>query len=71
MPQTPVSQYFDQLPAVIYPNRSAMGAAAAQDARQIIQSAITQRGVATVILATGNSQLTFLHVLRTFTDIDW
>lgn len=48
-----------------------MGAAAAQDARQIIQSAITQRGVATVILATGNSQLTFLHVLRTFTDIDW
>jgi glucosamine-6-phosphate deaminase len=62
---------YDQLPVAIYPSNAALGAAAAQTARQIIQAAIAERGAAYVILATGNSQLTFLHALRTLEGIDW
>lgn len=71
MSQTPITQQFDQLPITIYPDRDALGQAAAQDACQILQAAIQQQGVATIILATGNSQLSFLHALRNFSDIDW
>mgnify|MGYP001324330675 CR=1 FL=1 len=71
MSQTPITQQFDQLPVTIYPDRNALGQAAAEDARQILQAAIQQQGSATIILATGNSQLSFLHALRAFRDIDW
>ncbi|MFN8442077.1 MAG: glucosamine-6-phosphate deaminase [Caldilineaceae bacterium] len=71
MSQTPITQQVDQLPVTIYPDQNALGQAAAEDARQILQAAIRQQGVATIILATGNSQLSFLHALRNFRDIDW
>ena len=48
-----------------------MGEAAADDAQNIIVSAIKAKGHANVILATGNSQLTFLHALRALPGIDW
>lgn len=61
----------EQLPVAIYPSNQALGAAAAQRARQIIQAALAERGAAFIILATGNSQLTFLHALRELEDIEW
>ena len=53
---TKIRQY-DQLPVVIHPTNEALGQAAALDARQIIQTAIAERGAANIIIATGNSQL--------------
>ncbi len=66
-----ITQQFDKLPVTTYPNKEALGLVAAQDARQIIRMAIEAQGSASIILATGNSQLSFLHALRTFSDIDW
>jgi glucosamine-6-phosphate deaminase len=48
-----------------------MGLAAALDAREIINGAIDNKGGTNIILATGNSQLTFLHALRDLAGIDW
>jgi len=48
-----------------------MGRAAALDARDIINAAIAEKGEANLILATGNSQLTFLEALRQLAGIDW
>jgi glucosamine-6-phosphate deaminase len=62
---------FDQLPVAVYAGNEEMGRAAALDARDIIRAAIAERGSANVILATGNSQLTFLQALRQLDGIDW
>ncbi|MEM7129500.1 MAG: glucosamine-6-phosphate deaminase [Chloroflexota bacterium] len=61
----------EQLPIEIYPNNELMGQAAALSAQATIQAAIGARGEANLILATGNSQLTFLHALRKLEGIDW
>lgn len=62
---------YEQLPVAIYRSNQEMGQAAAFDARDIINQAIAARGEANVILATGNSQLTFLEALRNLPGIDW
>jgi glucosamine-6-phosphate deaminase len=62
---------YDRLPVAIYRSNEEMGQAAALDARDIIQRAIAEKGVANIIIATGNSQLTFLHTLRDLEGIDW
>lgn len=62
---------YGHLPVAIYPSNAALGQAAALAARQIIQAAIAERGAAYIILATGNSQLTFLHALRDLDGIEW
>ncbi len=61
----------EQLPVAVYADRQALGQAAALSARGILQSAIAERGQANLILATGNSQLTFLHALRELDGIEW
>ena len=61
----------DSLRTSIYATNAAMGEAAADEARDIIAAAIKAKGRANVILATGNSQLTFLTALRTLPGIDW
>ncbi|MEZ4733666.1 MAG: glucosamine-6-phosphate deaminase [Caldilineaceae bacterium] len=66
-----ITRQYDQLPVAIYPNNQALGMAAALDARRILQAAIAERGAANIIIATGNSQLTFLHALRDLDGIDW
>jgi glucosamine-6-phosphate deaminase len=48
-----------------------MGQAAALEAAGIIKDAIADKGAANIIIATGNSQLTFLEALREMEDIDW
>jgi len=62
---------YEQLPVAVYRSNQEMGQAAAFDARDIINQAIAARGEANVILATGNSQLTFLEALRNLPGIDW
>lgn len=61
----------DRLPVAVYAGNAEMGQAAAFTAREILQAAIAARGEANVILATGNSQLTFLHALRELDGIAW
>lgn len=61
----------EQLPVEIHPSTEAMGRAAAEVAAQVIRAAVAERGVANVILATGNSQLAFLEALRALPDIPW
>jgi len=63
--------HFDQLSVEIYPNPWSLGQAAAQAAAQLIRDAAAVRGVANVILATGNSQLAFLEILRAWPGIPW
>ena len=62
---------FDNLPVSVYHTNEELGLAASLKAREIINDALDQRGEANIILATGNSQLTFLHALRQIDGIDW
>jgi len=62
---------YGKLPIAIYDSDEAMGRAAALDARDIINAAVAERGAANIIVATGNSQLTFLHTLRELPGVDW
>ena len=61
----------EKLPVEVYPTNLAMGQAAAQQAVEILQAAINERGQANLVLATGNSQLTFLQSLAQSTAVDW
>lgn len=61
----------NQLPITVYQSNEELGQAAALEASQVIQRAIRERGVANIILATGNSQLTFLTTLRADKQIAW
>ncbi|MEZ4770480.1 MAG: glucosamine-6-phosphate deaminase [Caldilineales bacterium] len=61
----------EQLRVAQYPSNQAMGRAAAAEAAEVIRQAIAARGEANIILATGNSQLTFLRALREDREIEW
>ena len=61
----------DQLPVELYASNEELGQAAANKAHQILKEAIDKKGFANLILATGNSQLTFLKALRNLGDVDW
>ena len=63
--------WVDELPISIYPTNEALGAAAAEAAAEIIQRVVEQKGEANLIVATGNSQLTFLAALRQTRTIPW
>ncbi|MBC7810372.1 MAG: 6-phosphogluconolactonase [Burkholderiales bacterium] len=63
--------HYDLLPVEVYASRADLGLAAALDARELLNRAIAERGEANLILATGNSQLDFLHSLRELDNIDW
>ena len=71
MTQALLETTVDSLPVSIYRTNEAMGQAAAQEAARIIRQAIAEKGSASIIIATGNSQLTFLEALRKTADIDW
>jgi len=70
-PQPLATRQVDSLPLAVYATNAELGQAAAFAARRIIQDALAARGHANIILATGNSQLSFLRALRDFDDIDW
>ena len=60
-----------QLPVTVYRTNEALGAAAAAEAAAVIRAAVRERGVANIIVATGNSQLTFLASLAAIADLPW
>ncbi len=62
--------HFGQLPVSIYRTNQELGSASAEEAVGYIDAAIHEKGEANVIIATGNSQLTFLTALRT-KQVDW
>jgi glucosamine-6-phosphate deaminase len=66
-----LTRQFQQLPVRIYGTNQEVGMAAALEARQILSRAIETNRNVNVILATGNSQLSFLHALRELPGIDW
>jgi glucosamine-6-phosphate deaminase len=61
----------DDLPVSVYATNKEMGMAAAQEAAGMIRKAIRDNGRANIIIATGNSQLTFLKALGAMEDLDW
>lgn len=61
---------FEDLLISVYQTNEELGAAAAEEAAAVIQDAIHKKSVANVIIATGNSQLTFLKALKTM-PIEW
>jgi len=61
----------EQLEISIHETNEALGEAAAEDAASTIKAAIAARGRSNIVLATGNSQVTFLAALRMRPDIDW
>ena len=60
-----------ELDVRIYDDLESLARAATADATAAITDAITERGTANVMLATGNSQLAFLAELVTRRDVDW
>lgn len=63
--------HFEKLPVEIYPDFKTVGQAAALQAAQILRLTIVAQGSANLILATGNSMLSFLSSLRQTADIKW
>lgn len=55
----------------VYPSTDDMATAAATDAQKFLRAAISVKGRAAVILATGNSQLQFLEKLTASNGINW
>jgi glucosamine-6-phosphate deaminase len=62
---------YDRMQATIYDSNEALGAAAARDLADILRSTIAREGKAAIILATGNSQLSFIKALRAEPGIAW
>ncbi|MFM8321043.1 MAG: glucosamine-6-phosphate deaminase [Chloroflexota bacterium] len=60
-----------QLPVSVYESNLQVGQAAAADAAEYLRGVLQARGQANVVLATGNSQLTFLESLRALPGLDW
>lgn len=61
----------DQLQVSVFQSNEEMGKAAAAEAAQVIQRAVRERDEANIILATGNSQLSFLTALRQDKTVPW
>jgi glucosamine-6-phosphate deaminase len=61
----------DELEVVVYESNDALGAAAADDLAGILRERVAQQGEASVILATGNSQLSFAKALSSKDGIPW
>ncbi len=71
-PARPVTELtFGQLGVRVYDSNKEMGRAAAEEAAAILRRTIAAQGVANMILASANSQLTFLHALREMPGVDW
>jgi glucosamine-6-phosphate deaminase len=64
-------QIIDKMKVNIFESNAALGKAAADDFASIVTQAVAVNGETSVILATGNSQLSFVHALREKPDIPW
>lgn len=61
----------DKMQISIFDSKQALGQAAANDLAKILEATVAAEGKAAVILATGNSQLEFLHALASHAGIAW
>jgi len=61
----------DDLRVSVFQTNDDLGKAAAAEAAEVIQRVARERGEANIILATGNSQLTFLTALRQDKNVPW
>jgi glucosamine-6-phosphate deaminase len=66
-----IRRQYDKMEVGIYDSKAAAGRAAAGDLAEILQRAIAEQGEAAIIVATGNSQLTFMEALRSEPGIAW
>jgi glucosamine-6-phosphate deaminase len=60
-----------EMTVAVFESNAALGQAAAEDFAAIIRREVSTHGEVAVIVATGNSQLTFLQALRGFSDLPW
>lgn len=65
------TRHFDQLEVRIYDDEASLARAAADDAAAHIDEAVRARGEATIVVATGNSQLAYLRALRAHPRVAW
>lgn len=61
----------DQMPVHVFASNEALGARAAADLAELLAQAIADHGSASIILATGNSQLSFMQALRALPTVEW
>ncbi|HSN11739.1 MAG TPA: glucosamine-6-phosphate deaminase [Propionibacteriaceae bacterium] len=59
------------LPVTVADDANELGRAAARRFAEVLTGVLAEKGRASVILATGNSQLPFVRALRDERDIDW
>src|SRR5262245_3093347 len=65
------SFHADSLEVRIYESAAELGTAAANEAQAYLSALLAQQGSAAVILATGNSQLSFLEALVDLGGVEW
>jgi len=65
------SKTFERMQVHIFESKELLGQRAAHDLVTLISRLVNQQGKATVILATGNSQLTFFDALLTLKTVPW
>jgi glucosamine-6-phosphate deaminase len=63
--------HVDQMPVLIFESNEALGARAADDLAAILSRTLAEHDLASIILATGNSQLKFMQALRVKEGIAW
>lgn len=61
----------DALSVHLYNSEAEMAFSSAQLAQNYLQSLLSQQGAATIVLATGNSQIKFLEALIALGGVDW
>lgn len=63
--------HFDQLVVEVYESNAVLGKAAAAAFADLTTRTVSERGDIAVILATGNSQITFIEALAEHPEIQW
>jgi glucosamine-6-phosphate deaminase len=71
IPQAIATRQYDALRAHIFEDGDALAARAVEDLAPILDASIAERGYASIVLATGNSQLRFMEHLRQRQGIAW
>ena len=65
------SMTIDRIPVHIFESNEKLGQRVAEDFAKLLSNLVERQGEASVILATGNSQLTFIDALRKLDGIPW
>lgn len=61
----------DKMTVEVFESNAALGKTAAKDFAEIVNHTVRERGEASIIFATGNSQLSFMQALRETPNIPW